>query len=100
LAFLALGSIGDFSVGPSMGGCLGDNFLLVMDFFRADRVGSEGGSAGGVPALTAGVLGEPYSLGVISGSLRGDPSEEETISSITVGDCLEGSLFLCGFWVL
>ena len=49
-----------------MGGCLGDNFLLVMDFFRADRVGSEGGSAGGVPLLTAGVRGVPCSPWVIS----------------------------------
>jgi len=52
LAFLALGSIGDFSVWP----CLGDNFLLAMDFFRAYRGGSEGGSAGAMPPLTAGVL--------------------------------------------
>jgi len=55
LAFLALGSIGDLSVGPCVGGCLGDNFLLAMDFLRADRAGSEGGSAGAVPLLTSGV---------------------------------------------
>ena len=40
-----------------MGECLGDNFLLAMDFLRADRVSSEGGSAGVVSLLTAGVSG-------------------------------------------
>ena len=66
-----------------MGGCLGDSFLLAMDFLRADRVGSEGGSAGAAPLLTAGVSGGPCSSGVISAS------GEETISSISGGDRLE-----------
>jgi len=100
LAFLALGSTGDFSIGSCVGGCLGDNFLLAIDFLRADRVGSEVGSAGVVPILTAEVLGKPCSSGVISRSLRGDSFREQTISSITGGDCLEDPLFLRGFWVL
>ena len=83
-----------------MGGCLGDNFLLAMDFLRVDRVGSGVGSAGVASILTAGVLGEPCSPGVISGTLRGDSSREETISSIIGGDCLEDPLFLHGFCVL
>jgi len=83
-----------------VGGCLGDNFLYAIDFWREDRVGSEGGSAGAVTLLTAGVLEEPCSPGVISGCLRVDPSGEETISSITGGDCLENPPFLSGFWVL
>ena len=95
LAFLALGSIGDFSVGPCVGGCLGNSFLLAMDFLRANRVGSEGGSAGA--ALFSGV---PYSAGVISGSLREDFSGEETISSISGGDYLEDPLYLRSFWVI
>jgi len=99
LAFLALGSTGDLSVGPGVGCCLEDNFLLAMDFLRADRVGSGIGYTGAVSVLTAGALGEPCSPGVISGFLRGDSFGEETISSITGGDCLEDPLFLCGFWV-
>jgi len=64
LAFLALGSTGDLSVAPCVGGYLEDSFLLRMDFLRADRVGSEGGSARAMPVLTAGILGEPCSPGV------------------------------------
>ena len=41
MAFLALGSREDLSVGPCVGGCLGDNFLFAIDFLREDRVGSE-----------------------------------------------------------
>ena len=77
-----------------MGGCLGDSFILAIDFLRADRVGYERGSAGVVLTLTAGVLGEPCSPGVMSRSLIGG-----FISSITGGDHLEDSVFLCGFWV-
>ena len=32
-----------------MEGCLGESFLLAMDFLRVDGVGSEGGSAGATP---------------------------------------------------
>ena len=88
LAFLALGSIGDFSVGPCVGCCLGESFFLAMDFLRADRVGSEGGSAG-----AALFPGGPCSSGAISGSLREDSSREETIFSISGGDCLEDPLY-------
>ena len=77
LAFLALDSREGLSAGPCVGGCLEDNFLFVMDFLRADRVGSEGGSAGAVPLLAAGALGEPCSPGLISRSLREDPSGEK-----------------------
>ena len=42
-----------------MEGCLGDTFFFVTDFLegvlKEDRVGSEVGSAGAVPLLTAGV---------------------------------------------
>ena len=79
---------------------MGDNFLFVIDFLRADSVGSEEDSAGAAPLLTVGVSGRPCSSGVISGSLREDSSGEETISSITGGDCLEDPLLLYGFWVL
>jgi len=71
-----------------------------MDFLRADRVGSKGGSAGAAPLLTTGVSGGPCSLGVISGSHREDSSEEETISLISGGDYLEDPFFLRDFWVL
>ena len=74
--------------------------LFTKDFLRADRVGLGVGSAGAVPELTAEVLREPCSPGMISGSLIGDSSGEETISSITGGHCLEDPLFLHGFWVL
>jgi len=97
LAFLALGSIGDFSVGPCVGGCLGESFLLAMDFLGAARVGSEGGLAGAALLLVTGVSGGPCASGVISGSLREDSSGKETISSISGGDCLEDPLFLHGF---
>jgi len=100
LAFLALGLTGEgLSPRPCVGGCLEDNFVFAMDFLRAERVGSEGGSAGTMPSLTTGVLGEPYLPGVISGSLRGDSFGEETIFSITGEDCLEDPLFLRDFWV-
>ena len=89
MAFLALGSTGDLSVAPCVGSCLEDSFLLPMNFLRANRVGSEEGSAGG-----------PCSSGVISGSLREDSSGEETISSISGGDYLEDLFFLRDFWVL
>ena len=55
MAFLALGSTGDFSVGPYVGGWLGDKFLLAMDFLRPDRVGSKRVFIGAVPLLTTGV---------------------------------------------
>ena len=87
MALFSLGSIGDFSVGPWVEGCLGESFLLVMDFLRADKVGSGEGSGG------------PCSSGVISGSFRDDSSGEETISSISRDDCLEDPPCLRDFWV-
>jgi len=65
LAFFALGSIEDFFVGPWVEGCLGESFLLVIDFLRADKVGSGEG------------LGGPCSSGVISGSFRDDSLERK-----------------------
>ena len=79
---------------------MGESFLLAMDFLRADRVGSKGGSAGATLLLTTGVSGGLCSFGVIFGSLKEDSSREETISSISGGDCLEDLLCLRGFWVL
>ena len=89
MAFFALGSIGHFSIRPWVEGCLGESFLLAMDFLRADMVGSGEGSAGAASLWTVGLSGRPCSLGVISKSLRDDSSGEETISSISGGDCLE-----------
>jgi len=83
-----------------MEGCLGESFLLAIDFLRADKVGFGEGSAGAAPLLIVGISGGPCSSGVISGSLREDSSGEETISSISGGDCLEDSPCLRGFWVL
>ena len=77
-----------------MGGSLGECFLLAMDFLRADRVGSEEGSARAAPLLTAGILGGPCSSGVISGSLRDDSSSEETISSIS-GETVWRTHYVC-----
>ena len=83
-----------------MEGCLGESFLLAMDFLRADKVGSGEGSARAASSLTVGISGGPCSSGMIFGVLRDDSSREETISSILGGDCLEDPPYLRGFWVL
>jgi len=75
-------------VGPWVKGCLGEGFLLAMDFLRADKVGSGEGSAGATPLLTVGISGGPCFSRVIFGVFRDDSSGEETISSISGGDCL------------
>ena len=53
-----------------------------------------------LPLLTVGISGGPCSSGVISGVLRVDSSGEETICSISGGDCLEDPPCLRDFWVL
>jgi len=100
LALFALGLIEDFSVGPWVEGCLGQSFLLAMDFLRADKVGSGEGSVGAASLRTVGLSGGPCSSGVIYGSLRDDSSGEETISSISGGDYLEDPPCLRDFRVL
>ena len=87
-------------MGSCEGGCLGDSVLLAMDFLSADKVGSREGSAAAAPLLTAEISGGPCSLGMISGVPRDDSSGEETISSISEGDCLEDLPSLRDFWVL
>ena len=77
---------------------MGDSFRLAMDFLRANKVGSKGVSARAALLLTTGVSGGLCSSGVISGSLREDSYEEETISSISGRDCLGDPLFLRGFF--
>ena len=72
-----------------MEGCLGESFLLAMDFLRDDKFSSGEGSTEAAALLIEGISGRPCSSGVIFGSLRDDSSGEETICSISEGDCLE-----------
>ena len=83
-----------------MEGCFGESFLLVRDFFTADKVGSGEGSAGAASLRTVRISGGPCCSGVISGSLRDDSLGYKTISSISGGDCLEDPPCLRDFWVL